>query len=98
MIFTENERLNYERAKKTYAETQERIRKLPEKDKRLLEQLEKVDIGRYDVPCSTVLMIAEVYRNNAINAFSSIFRLGFLKGTRKTLKELKQEGKNGKKY
>ena len=39
-------------------------------------------IGRYAVACSIVLMIAEVYQNNAINAFGTIFRLGFMKGQR----------------
>lgn len=36
----------------------------------------------YDVTCSVVLMIAEVYQNNAINAFNTIFTLGFMNGQR----------------
>ncbi len=63
-------------------ETQRRKDELPEKDKRLFEQLERVKIGRYDVTCSVALMIAEVYQNNAINAFNTIFALGFMKGQR----------------
>ena len=89
MIFTENERLRYERAKKTYAETQERIKNLSEKDRLLLEELKEVDTD--GVPCSTVLMIAEIYQNNAINAFMTIFKLGFLKGMRKVSDGFKED-------
>lgn len=81
-MFSEQEKLQYQRAQETFFETQRRKSELPEKDKRLFEQLEKVKIGRYDVTCSTVLMIAKVYQNNAINAFNTIFTLGFMKGQR----------------
>lgn len=91
MIFTKEEELQYEAAKRSYLEIQRRKSELSEKDKKLFEQLEAVEIGRYDVSCSTVLMIADVYHNNAINAFGTIFRLGFLKGMRKA----KKESRNG---
>lgn len=81
-MFSEQERLQYQRAQKSFFETQKRKSELSEKDKRLFEQLDKVKIGRYDVACSVVLMIAEVYQNNAINAFNTIFTLGFMKGQR----------------
>lgn len=81
-MFSEQERLQYQRAQEVFFETQRRKNELPEKDKRLFEQLEKVKIGRYDVTCSVVLMIAEVYQNNAINAFNTIFTLGFMNGQR----------------
>ena len=81
-MFSEQEKLQYQMAQEIFFETQKRKSELPEKDKKLFEQLEKVKIGRYDVMCSVVLMIAEVYQNNAINAFDTIFRLGFMKGQR----------------
>lgn len=81
-MFSEQERLQYQRAQEVFFETQRRKDELPEKDKRLFEQLEKVKIDRYDVTYSVVLMIAEVYQNNAINAFNTIFTLGFMKGQR----------------
>ena len=81
-MFSEQERLQYQRAQEVFFETEKRKDELPEKDKRLFEQLEKVKIGRYDVACSVVLMIAEVYQNNAIDAFNTIFTLGFMKGQR----------------
>lgn len=81
-MFNEKERLQYQRAQEVFFETQRRKNELAEKDKQLFEQLEKVKIGRYAVACSIVLMIAEVYQNNAINAFGTIFRLGFMKGQR----------------
>ena len=81
-MFSEQERLQYQREQEVFFETQRRKSELPEKDKRLFEQLEKVKTGRYDVACSVVCMIAEVYQNNAINAFYTIFKLGFIKGQR----------------
>lgn len=81
-MFSEQERLQYQRAQEVFFETQRRKSELPEKDKRLFEQLEKVKIGRYNVTCSTAMMIVEVYQNNAINAFNTIFTLGFMKGQR----------------
>ena len=81
-MFSEQERLQYQMAQEVFFETQRRKEELPEKDKRLFEQLEKVKIGRYDVTCSVIRMIAEVYQNNAIDAFGTIFRLGFMKGQR----------------
>lgn len=81
-MFSEQERLQYQMAQEVFFETQRRKSELPEKDKRLFEQLEKVKIGRYDVTCSVIRMIAEVYQNNAVNAFSTIFTLGFMKGQR----------------
>lgn len=81
-MFSEQERLQYQRAQEVFFEAQRRKDELPEKDKRLFEQLEKVKIDRYDVTYSVVLMIAEVYQNNAINAFNTIFTLGFMKGQR----------------
>ena len=80
MRFTEQEKLQYERACKAYQETQRKKSKLPEKDKRLLEKLNQLKVERYGVSCRTLEMIAEVYDNNAINSFDTIFRLGFLKG------------------
>lgn len=71
----------YENARRSYEEIQKRKRALSEKDKRLFERISKVKIGRYDdVSSETVLVIADVYGNNAINAFNSIYRLGFMKG------------------
>jgi len=93
MAFTKEQELKYEAARRSYLETQRRKSELSKKDKQLLEQLELVEIGNYDVSFSTALTIANVYQNNAINAFSTIFRLGFLKGMRKAQKEIK----NGKK-
>lgn len=81
-MLSEVEKLQYQRAKECISETQRRKSELPEKYKKLFEQLEKVKIGRYDVECSVAFMIAEVYQNNAINAFNTIFKLGFMKGQR----------------
>ena len=76
MIFTKEEELQYEAAKRSYLEIQRRKSELSEKDKKLFEQLEAVEIGRYDVSCSTVLMIADEYHNKAINACGTKIRLG----------------------
>lgn len=82
MCFAEQKMLKHQGACDDYQKIQQRKRELPEKDRRLFEQLEKVETGRYDVDGSVILMIAKVYGNNAINSFSTIFRLGFMKGQR----------------
>ena len=82
MCFTEQERLQYERAHEAYLEIQRRKDELPEKDKQLLKQLSRLKIGRYCASWHTLVMIAEIYDNNAIDCFDTIFRLGFLKGQR----------------
>ncbi len=82
MSFTDQDELRFQRACEMYQETQKRKQKLPEKDKRLFEQLDQLEIGRYAVSYHTLVMIAEVYDNNAVNSFDTIFRLGFLKGQR----------------
>ena len=87
MIFTKEEKLQYEAARRGYLEIQRRKSELSGKDKRLFEQLEAVEIGNYDVSASIMLTIANVYRNNALNAFNTIFRLGFLQGMRKGKRE-----------
>ena len=53
---------------------------LDDKNKKLFNQLEQIELGRHDVSVSTMLMIADVYNNNAINSFSTVFKLGFLQG------------------
>ena len=90
-MFTQAEEQRYLEARKSYNDIKQNKAKLPEKGKRLFEQLEAVEIGRYDVDSHTILMIANVYQNNAINAFNTIFRLGFLKGMRKAKKEFKKK-------
>ena len=89
-MINEQEQLNYQRAQEMYQETQRRKNVLSEKDKKLFRQLKQVEIGRYDVTFYTVCMIAELYQNNAINAFDTIFRLGFMKGQRSEKAKLKK--------
>lgn len=82
MSFTDQDELRFQRACEMYQETQRRKQELPEKDKRLFERLDQLDIGRYSVSFHTLVMIAKAYDNNAINSFDTIFKLGFLKGQR----------------
>lgn len=81
-MFTEQERVDYERARRVYEETKARRESLEGKDKKLFELLEGVDIGNYSPSCSEIMVIASVYDNNAINSCMSFFRLGFVKGQR----------------
>lgn len=73
-----------------FAEEQRRKEQLSKSEKRLFEQLEKVNTDGYDVTASVVLMVAEIYQNNAINAFNTIFTLGFLKGQSKERARLRK--------
>lgn len=97
MQLTEKERLELEKGEKAYLEIERRKSELSEADKKLLEKVEAIEVGRYDVRYSTMIMIAKVYQNNAINAFSTIYKLGFLKGMRKASRQTKLEAMNGKK-
>lgn len=99
MCIAEQRMLKYQGACDDYQKIQQRKRELPKNDRRLFAQLEKVETGRYDVDGSVILMIAKVYGNNAINSFSTIFKLGFQKGQRaekarrrKSIKGKQKEG------
>ena len=82
MSITDQDELRFQRAREMYQEIQRRKQELPEEDKRLFEQLDQLNIGRHGASYHTLIMIAKVYDNNAINSFDTIFRLGFLKGQR----------------
>lgn len=81
-MFTDKQNKAYQRARYDYAEIQRKKAELPERDRRLIETAETLDVGRYGVSSSIVLMVADVYSNNAMNAFCTIFSLGFIKGQR----------------
>lgn len=93
---TTEEKRAYEHSHRVYLETQRRKTELPEEDRKLLEKVLAIETGRYGVNCSTALMIAKVYDNNAINAFCAIFNLGFMKGERSMKNRMKRGVKNGK--
>lgn len=94
-MLSAQENLQYQRAHAVFLETKRRKAALPEKDKRLFRQLERVEIGRYNVTSSVILMIADVYQNNAIDAFDTIFSLGFMKGQRaEKARQKKEEGES----
>lgn len=93
-MFNEQEQLRYQTAQKTYQEMQRRKNALSEKDKKLFLQLDRLGIGKYDVSFHTILMIAEVYGNNAINSFDTIFKLGFLKGQRAEKEKLRKQARS----
>ena len=69
---------------------------LDDKNKKLFNQLEQIELGRYDVSGSTMLMIADVYNNNATNSFNTVFKLGFLQGQKsekaRRIKHVKNNG------
>lgn len=89
-MFSGQEKSQYQSAQEVFWETQKRKDELPEKYKKLFKQLERIKIGRYDTSYSVMMTIAEVYQNNALNAFSTIFRLGFMKGQRAERAKMKK--------
>lgn len=89
-MFSGQEKSQYQSAQEVFWGIQKRKDELPEKYKKLFKQLERIKIGRYDTSYSVMMTIAEVYQNNALNAFSTIFRLGFMKGQRAERAKMKK--------
>ncbi|MGI6721052.1 MAG: hypothetical protein ACOX4I_00625 [Anaerovoracaceae bacterium] len=79
-------------AHKEYYEIRRRKAALTGRAKKMLENIEKTDTGRYCMTVSEVRALAEVYNNNMINASYDLFRYGFLKGQRAMRAELKRKG------
>lgn len=93
MSNTESKQLQYEIGDRAYLVTKQKIAELPEKDKKILDSISKVEIGRYDINCKILMMIADIYNNNAIDAFDTIFKLGFIKGKRSMRNKINREDK-----
>lgn len=93
MTYAESEQLKYEIGKRAYLVTKQKIAELPEKDKKFLDNISKVEIGRCDIDCKILMMIADIYNNNAIDAFDTIFKLGFIKGKRSMRNKINREDK-----
>ncbi|XVG95803.1 hypothetical protein ACGCUP_00820 [Eubacteriales bacterium KG125] len=66
--------------------------KLTGKDKKMMELIETVDSGRYCIGVHEVMLLADIYDNNMIDASYDLFRYGFLKGQRAMKAELKRKG------
>lgn len=66
--------------------------KLTGRDKKLLELIETVEPDRYCIGGYEVMLLADIYDNNMINASYDLFRYGFLKGQRAMKAELKRKG------
>lgn len=91
----ENEKKQFEEARKRYLETMKRKGELPEKYKKLFKKIESIEFGNYGVSCEVMLLISYVYEGNAINAFNTIFGLGFIKGQAQAKKQFEKENKHG---
>lgn len=62
---------------------EEAIESLTGKDKKLwdkIEKVKKIDIGRYCMNCSQIMLIAKLFNNNYIDASYSTFCYGFHQG------------------
>lgn len=75
-------------------ETKRRKDALTGKAKKMMENIEKTDPGRYSMTVSEVLTLAKIHNNDMINASYDLFRYGFLKGQRAMKAESKRKGDN----
>lgn len=66
--------------------------KLTGRDKKMMELIETVDSGRYCIGVYEVMLLADIYDNNMIDASYDLFRYGFLKGQMALKAELKRKG------
>lgn len=81
----------YEAAHNRYADIEARKAALPPKDKALIEKIEGINVGEYDMTFREAEMICNVYNNNAFNACVTFFKYGFLKGQRAAKAEMKDK-------
>lgn len=80
--FENNGGISWECARESRYRAQAKYENLNEKDKRWLDQVRALKPGSYDADARQIIILTELHDNNAINAFSDIFHLGFMKGQR----------------
>ena len=79
------EKAMYKRMREEVKERKNKIASLEGREKvfwRKIERIQKMDISRYNMKTSDVYFMAELYKNNLINASQSIFYFGFYQGMR----------------
>ena len=92
-MFTEKEMKRFEKGRRDYEETINRMAALCEKEKKFLEMVRSVDTGNYRLSSKDMMLIANVFGNNAINCWYMFFNLGFMKGQRSEKTKQKIERK-----
>ena len=80
--------MTYKEAQESYKRLQERKANLPEHDK---IHAYKVNI-RYDVKTDKMMMLAKLYNNSMLDAFNTIFRIGYIAGQKALKAEQKKQG------
>ena len=75
-----NEEINLEREL-----VKQRRDALPKSKQAWLDRIEGTPIRGQDLRWKDTLIIADLYNNNAVNSFGTIFRLGFMKGQKARL-------------
>ena len=74
-------------------EIERRKKELPEKYKKLLKKIDAVDLGNYSLDSDIAFAICDLYCDSALEAFVTIYKLGFMKGMRKAKADMKRKNK-----
>lgn len=86
--------MNLQQAEAAWHEINARIACLEPKERAFFDKIKSVNAGRYDVDSMTVITLCSIYSNNAIEAFNTIFQLGFMQGQKAEKAEEKKRGRN----
>lgn len=78
--FNTNSAISLEQTQSMYSDSESYYDSLDESDKRWIDKIRALKVGRYDADFGQVLVLSRLHHNNAIDAFSDIFHLGFMKG------------------
>lgn len=85
--------MTYKEAQESYKRLQEKKANLPEHDKKWLDKIHAYKINiRYDVKTDKMKMLAELYNNSMLDAFNTIFRIGYIAGQKALKAEQKKQG------
>lgn len=71
-----------QRAHEEFRAIQKRKKEATGDARRLLDLIEKVDTGRYDIKTSEMLILRNIYRNSSLDFALAAFQYGFIKGLR----------------
>ena len=78
----EKEKALRERARENRERMKDTKASLTGKEKKLIETINKVKPGSYNMYSHEVMLFADIHNNNLINGSTDIFNYGFLKGQR----------------
>lgn len=89
--FDTNGDISLEQSRDKHFEEKAYYDRLDDADKRWIDKIRALKVGRYDADFRHVVMLSNMHGGSAISAFSDIFHYGFMKGIRAEQARMKKK-------